>query len=121
MVETKLDAALIHRLAGDLVGVMAMVSSSNKPDERCHRMLSRAACILVALDFDKAGKNGFKFWKETYPEAERWPVSIGKDPGEAFARGLDIRAWILARPAAGLARGAGPLAPARAQTNGSGL
>lgn len=96
VVETKLDAALIHQHAGDLVGTVAMVSSSNKPDEQCHQTLSAAACILVALDFDTAGKKGWPFWDKTYPEAERWPVPVGKDPGEAFEKGIDIRTWILA-------------------------
>jgi len=96
VVETKLDAALVAHVAGDLVSAVAMVSSSNKPDEGCHRMLSAAACILVALDFDSAGKAGWDFWKQTYQTAERWPVPDGKDPGEAFEMGVDLRAWILA-------------------------
>ena len=96
IVETKLDAALVHRFAGDLVGSVAMVSSSNKPDADCHKDLAAAVCLLVALDFDKAGKKGWPFWEETYPDAERWPVPVGKDPGEAFEKGVDIRAWILA-------------------------
>ena len=96
IVETELDAMMIHGLAGDLVGVVAMGSSSTKPDERCHAVLAKAACILVSLDFDHAGKTAWKFWKDTYPESERWPVSEGKDPGEAYERGVDIRAWVLA-------------------------
>lgn len=96
IVETELDAMMLHGHAGDMIGAVAMGSSSTKPDERCHAMLAKAACILVALDFDKAGRDAWIWWRDTYPDAERWPVPDGKDPGEAFERGVDMRAWLLA-------------------------
>lgn len=96
VVETELDAMMLYRFTGDLVGVTAMGSSSIKPDEYCHKVFSRAACILNALDFDPAGKRAWPFWEKTYPAAERWPVPVGKDPGEAYEQGVDIRTWILA-------------------------
>jgi hypothetical protein len=75
---------------------MAMGTSHAKPDPDCHAALSDAMCILVALDFDQAGAGGWPWWEEQYHQAERWPVPEGKDPGEAFELGMDVRAWVLA-------------------------
>jgi len=47
------------------------------------------------VDFDDAGaKAAWQFWLSTYPNARRWPCPIGKDPSEAFQKGLSIRAWV---------------------------
>jgi hypothetical protein len=97
IVEAELDAILIAQEARDLVGVMALGSSSTRPDKAAAVKLDRAAHILNALDADGAGeKESGKWWRENYPEAERWPVPEGKDPGEAYKRGVNIRDWIIA-------------------------
>jgi hypothetical protein len=51
----------------------------------------------VSLDSDVAGaKASWKWWLNHYQHARRWPCIKGKDPGEAYQNGLDIRAWTLA-------------------------
>jgi hypothetical protein len=60
----------------------------------------------VALDFDKPQWNEQKqrmvapgaeacgWWSKTFPDTwKRWPVPEGKDPGEAFQAGIDLRKW----------------------------
>ena len=93
IVETELNAFMVAAALED-VGAMAMGSSHAKPDAVCHRHLERALKILNALDFDKAGASAWRCWQENYRQAVRWPVPEGKDPGDAYAAGVDIAAWI---------------------------
>jgi hypothetical protein len=95
VVETELDGIMLHQFAGDLAGVIAMGTASSHPDATGHALLRDALVILNALDFDGAGAKAWQWWRTNYPKAERWPVPEGKDPGEAFQAGVDIRAWVL--------------------------
>ncbi|MDR2891617.1 MAG: DNA primase [Deltaproteobacteria bacterium] len=101
VVEAELDACAVHHACGGKVGVLAALTNLGKPDAGTHRRLARAKLILVALDFDTAdakgkrpGYQGWLWWKENYAVAKRWPVPQGKDPGEAFALGVDLAEWI---------------------------
>jgi len=96
IVESELDAWLCCQEAGDLAGVMAMGAAGMKPDQNAHALLLGASLILNGLDADEAGaRYAWKFWPETYGQKViRWPVPIGKDPSDAWQRGLNIRAWI---------------------------
>jgi hypothetical protein len=98
VLESELDGLLVNQEAGDLVGVIALGSVSMRPDQVAHEALKRAPRILVCLDSDGPGaKASHGFWPETYgTKARRWPVPIGKDPSDAWRKGLDIRVWILA-------------------------
>lgn len=96
VVESELDAFLVHQEAGQLVGAVAVGSSNTRPDARALEVLKESRHVLVALDFDKAGAKGWLWWSQNVPEAARWPVPKGKDPGEAWEAGVDLRAWILA-------------------------
>lgn len=96
IVEAELDAMLIHHASGGVVGAIAVRTNRGKPDARAHALLQDAARVLVALDYDEAGAEGVDFWLDTYRTAMRWPTPQGKDPGDAFALGVDTRAWIAA-------------------------
>lgn len=96
VVESELDAILIAQDAGDLVGVAGLGSVTTKPDETLARELAAAAFIMVSLDSDEAGKKRWPWWQKLYPQAGRWPVPEGKDPGDYRKAGGDIRAWIIA-------------------------
>ena len=104
VVESDLDGLLVYELAGDLVSVLILSTSSIRrlPPEVFAR-LERAECILVATDFDqpdkegkRAGLEGWKAWSATFARAKRWMVPDGKDPGEAYERGEDLRLWLMA-------------------------
>jgi hypothetical protein len=95
IVETELDAIMLAGQLREFAGAIALGSSSSKPDIAADRILRRAFSILVALDFDAAGTSAWPWWEQTYPQAERWPVPEGKDPGEAFEKGVDLRIWAL--------------------------
>lgn len=96
VVEAELDAMLVHHLAGDKAGALAVLTNLGKPDAAAFAAVSRAFAVLVALDYDKAGANGWAWWREHCTAARRWPVPAGKDPGDAYKLGEDLRAWVLA-------------------------
>ncbi len=96
VIETELDGLLVDQEACDIVGVLSLGAASNMPDEYCQQHLEEALVILNALDFDQAGGKAWPKWQAAYPQAERWPVPTGKDPGDAYIAGVDIRAWVLA-------------------------
>jgi hypothetical protein len=95
VVEAELDAMLVHHLAGDKAGALAVLTNLGKPDAAAYAALTRNLCTLVALDFDKAGADGWLWWKANCPTAKRWPVPAGKDPGDAYALREDLRVWVL--------------------------
>ena len=79
------------------MNIVSLGSVAIKPDITIHDKLSNFSLILVSLDSDKAGiKASRKWWLKNYPQAKRLPVPFGKDPSEAYQKGLDIRAWIQA-------------------------
>ena len=60
-----------------------MTSNIRNMSTAVYERLKNASCILVALDCDKAGAEGWPRWRATFPRAKRWPVPMGKDAGEA--------------------------------------
>lgn len=92
--EAELDAVLLHALAGESIGCVALRNATNKPDTRTHEALAAADIIILCLDNDDAGENGDKWWLKTYPQARVAKVPGAKDPGEAFEKGVDLRAWL---------------------------
>lgn len=94
--EADLDEMLVCRHAGSLVGTVSLGSSGAKPGADVFPVLKKALRILVALDWDQAGRKAFEWWKKELPNSRFWPVpdGLGKDPGEAFENGLDIKGWV---------------------------
>jgi DNA primase len=95
VVESELDAIMIDSVAGDLVGAIALGSSSAKPDKAATRFLKKSLRVLVSLDFDEAGSKARLWWEKEFPNSKRWPPPH-KDPGESYTQGVNIRAWITA-------------------------
>lgn len=106
--EAELDAMLIHFATGGMVGAVAVRTNNGRPDAQTHSLLSFSVRVCVALDYDAAidehgqeyvpadapGSQGLDFWERTYPQYLRWPTPEGKDPGDAFRLGVDIREWV---------------------------
>ncbi len=101
VVESALDAILLHQeLPGDIATV-ALGAASNRPDAETTRRLRELRLVLVALDGDEAGAGQAIGWWEThFANASRlaYPRRYGaKDPTElAVAVGnTDIlRVWV---------------------------
>jgi len=97
VVESELDAILVHQEAYDLVTLIATGSANIRPDAEAADILKNAEHVLISLDYDEAGgRESWKWWLQNFPNAKRWPVPRGKDPSEAYQNGLDIRTWIMA-------------------------
>ncbi len=108
VVESELDAISLHGAAGDLVGCVAMGNSTAKPTAALWMLLQRSIHISVSLDSDApkknqqtgkmeaAGASASRWWLTNVPTAERVPMIGGKDPGEAYQNGVNLRAWVLA-------------------------
>lgn len=95
--EAELDAMLIAQAAGDLVGSLAVGSSSAKPrDEVSSRAVRDAAWIGLALDRDDAGDKALAWWLDAFPVAQDIRPIAHKDPGDMAKAGGDVRAWIQA-------------------------
>lgn len=103
--EAELDAIAIHAQAGDLTGAIAMGNSTAKPTAAAYQLLENSLWIGNALDYDakieegkyeNAGGVGWVWWKKHFAQAVRWPVPVGKDPGDAFKQGISLRDWVTA-------------------------
>ena len=104
-VESELDALALSWAAGDVCAVIGLMTAKVRSLPPSHmRRLSACARILVATDFGdepdmhgkQAGAEGWEIWKRSFAQARRWPCVQGKDPGEMFAAGVDLRLWVLA-------------------------
>jgi len=94
VVESELDALLLHQEAGDLVSVIGLGSAVIRPDKETQQIL-KDSTIFVSLDTDEAGRQNFyQYWLKEYKNAIHWPVPVGKDPSDAYQQGLNIRVWI---------------------------
>jgi len=95
VVESELDAILLHQEAGGLVSTVALGSAGIRPRGKLLVSLERADIILISLDRDRAGvKEAFLWWKKRFPHGQIWPCLRGKDPSEAMAKGLNLRLWV---------------------------
>jgi DNA primase len=93
--ESELDGLLLHQETADLVTVLALGSATARPDPETFHALKRARLILFNLDYDDAGKTAARLWMQTFRTVKPWPVPPpGKDPGEYYAAGGNVRAWI---------------------------
>ena len=107
--ESGLDAYLCAQEGRGLVGAISTWNAQSSPDAAACQVLNQAMRILVALDADpvkpnektgqpqSAGAQGSIKWLQRWPNtAKRWPVPVGKDPGEAIKAGCNLRAWLIA-------------------------
>lgn len=95
VVESELDAYALHYIIGDIALVIAIGGSAKNIDSFTDH-LAKNKYLFICHDNDEAGGVTFLKWKKQYAHAIALPTPIGKDIGEAFQQGLDIRAWIVA-------------------------
>lgn len=107
MVEGELDVLLLQQTLGDLAAVVTPGSCSKGLEGRAIVRLLHVSPILVALDADEAGQAAAKRLAAVSNRIRLVRVPKGKDVGEAFLLGVDLRAWVLEE-----LRGAGVEAPA---------
>jgi len=98
IVESELDAIMLWHQVKRLVTVVSLGNAQSRPDEATYRTLEDAKIILSALDSDEAGaKASWNGWMKSFGDkVKRWPVPLGKDPGEAYQLGVEPWKWVLA-------------------------
>ena len=75
--------------------------------------MRKIMCVLLALDYDPAGESGCAWYAAQYRHAVRLPALPGgaKDPGDAYAAGADLYAWLRHGMPSGLAARLGLCGP----------
>jgi DNA primase len=97
IVESDLDAMLINQEAGDLISAISIGPVTNRPDKETTNLIVNSRLTLISLDRDEAGgKSALRWWIKQFPNARRWPSIKGKDPGEDYQAGVNLRDWIMA-------------------------
>lgn len=92
IVESELDAILLYEKLSDLFKIFAIGNVSARPDQATHDYIKDKAGLLC-LDDDPAGHAEQAWWHNQYPGCLTWYSDFGKDPGESFEVGVDIRQW----------------------------
>ncbi len=96
VVESGLDAILVAQEAKGLnTGAITVWNASAKPDTSTTALLNKSMKILVALDDDDAGHEQSPWWLAHFRQAKVHTPTGGKDPGEAYENGVNIRDWLL--------------------------
>ncbi len=102
IVESELDALLLHQEIKELAGVIALGSAQKRPDKLTDELLREADLILIALDNDdqrEDGKNpgakeAWGWWMNQFSQARRLPPVYGKDPAEMWKAGVSLKNWV---------------------------
>jgi len=97
VVEGELDAWILWHLAGDLVSVVGLGSTSVGPDPATWERLRSARKVLLMLDRDRGGRKlaARGVWTKQLPTACPAILRAYKDPGEAHSAGVDLRDLVL--------------------------
>lgn len=95
ILESELDAMLVQQFAGDVCCPIALGSTSKRPDQLCHKLLTDAPLILFAIDVNQTGATAFRWWRKIYPGIIIWPPLAAKTPGDVLNMGGDLRRWVL--------------------------
>ncbi len=93
LVESELDGWLCWQNFGDLSQIYAIGNSTARPDSQTALKMKNTAFYLC-LDNDEAGRDEIKWWQKQYPDVSVCTVPVGKDPGELFEMGVDLRKWV---------------------------
>lgn len=96
-VESGFDAILIAGHLHGKVGAVCTWNDSARPDVHANKVLEKAPLIIGGLDFDSAGEQQSKWWDNRYKQHRRIasPGKEIKDPGDAYAAGVNIREWVV--------------------------
>lgn len=94
IVESEIDGLLLAQECRDLVGVISLRSAVSKPGPELLARIKAAPVVLVALDWDEAGRAAWPWWRKNLPNAKRHVVACGKDISDMHAAGVDLKTWI---------------------------
>ncbi|GAB6059339.1 DNA polymerase [Desulfonatronum parangueonense] len=94
IVESALDAIMMYQHAGDLIRPIALGSTNNLIDKHVHDLLKNSDLVLLCLDNDEPGQQAAQFHAKVYDQSRIIIPPFGKDPGDYFSMGGNIRDWV---------------------------
>lgn len=98
LTEGELDCLLLAQEAGDLVDVWTLGGCARRLGMEWGWSLAPYRRVLIAYDSDEPGERGaaeiIGAWGRRFERAAPSAVPPGKDISDAFAQGVDLRAWI---------------------------
>lgn len=95
IVESELDAYLLHAISSDFATIVSVGGNIKNPDNVVDRLAKNTNKLLINHDNDSGGKAMLAKWRKLYSHAIPCPTPIGKDIGEAFAEGFDVKSWLM--------------------------
>lgn len=95
ILESELDAMLVQQFAGDICCPIALGSTSKRPDQLCHQLLTAAPLTLFAIDVNKTGATAFGWWRKIYPDIIICPPLAAASPVDVLNVGSNLRRWVL--------------------------
>lgn len=95
VVESALDCVLCHQEVPEDFAFVALGSTAYGPDATARALFRQVEHLLIATDSDEAGADAFDDIRSDFPSAARLivPRELGKDIGEGFLAGINIRDW----------------------------
>lgn len=90
--EAELDGWLAYQELNYKFSIFAIGNSSARPDVETDKIL-KIKTGLLNLDNDDAGKEETVWWGEHYLNLKPFFTDHGKDLGESFEAGVDIKKW----------------------------
>jgi DNA primase len=94
ILESELDALLVHQIATRLFYIVALGSAQKLPSRSLLDRVKQAEVLLVALDSDKAGQKASSRWLNHVPGCFRLPPIRGKDVTDMYKNGVDLNQWL---------------------------
>ena len=92
LVESSLDAALVHQEAGDLCAAVALMGDMKGVDTATDAFVRAAPLVIACPDNDAGGRIAWPRWKQAFPSAVCCPAVGGKDVGEMHVAALRLEA-----------------------------
>ncbi len=95
IVESELDAILLHQEVGDVCSFVALGGASKRLSDELMAKLMQNPEVLLSLDNDTPGKKASLWWLKKLPLSKVWFTPHSKSPGDASQKGLKLRDWVL--------------------------
>ncbi len=96
IVESELDAMLLHQAAGENLTPVSTGGAMASPDAGSFNILSQARHLLISMDRDRAGDSLAFGLLKIFSLASLFPLpkTYGKDHTEAIQAGLNLAQWV---------------------------
>lgn len=91
LLESALDAVLLHQEAGDLCAAVAFMGNMKGLDAGTDSFIKSAPAVIACPDNDYGGLAAWQRWSIAYPTALCCPAANAKDLGDMHRAALELR------------------------------